>query len=186
MSERGGLRAAPLFITSPAEPLDPELNRRLSSLLLAVLAAALIASGCGGGDSSSNGSSSSSSTPSGTALSKDEFISKADQICAEGDAQIDKGGQAFAGTKGGKVDELVNTVIAPGLRNEIDQLRKLTPPEGDQAAVKDFLDTLERGVDQMEADPTQLAGGAALDTIIKARGLALAYGMSSCARGAKP
>jgi hypothetical protein len=152
------------------------VNRQISIALMLALAAALIAAGCGDGDGST------SSTAAGEPLSKAEFISQADQICAEGDAKIDEGGQAFAGTAGEKVDELVGTVIVPGYRDEIEQLRELTPPEGDEAEVEEFLNTFEQGIDALDQNPEQLAGGAALKTITEARVLAFKYGFKSCAR----
>lgn len=150
------------------------MHRLLLILILAAIAAALLgAAGCGD-DGGSSGS---------EPLNKEELIAAADQICAEGDAEIDAAGQAFAGSTG-EVDELVRTVIAPGLRDQIEQLRELTPPAGDQPAFDEFLNTFEQGVDQLEANPEQLAGGQAVRTILEARRLAREYGMQSCSRGA--
>lgn len=161
------------------------MRRPLTLLLLAPLAAALIASGCGsddGGGSSSDETATTTATQSGEPLTKAEFIASADEICAAGDAKIDAGGQAFAGTSA-KVDELTHTVIVPGLKEEIAQLRALTPPEADQAQIDDFINTFEDGVDQLDEDPSQLAGGDAFKTIIKARQVAGDYGMKACSRG---
>ena len=150
------------------------LPRRLVPLLLAI--GALGIAGCG--DDDSDGSA--ASEP----LSKQEFIAAADEICASGDAEIDEGGQAFAGTEGEQVDELVGTVIVPGYREQIDQLEQLVPPEADQAQIDKFLNTFATGVDQLEENPDQIVGGQAVATIIEARQIARAYGMEACARGA--
>ena len=150
------------------------LLRKLAPIFLAT--AALAVAGCGDDDSDET----SGSEP----LSKQEFIVAADEICASGDAEIDEGGQAFAGTEGEKVDELVGTVIAPGYREQIDQLSELVPPEADQAQIDEFLSTFETGVDQLEENPDQIVGGQAVATILEARQLARAYGMEACARGA--
>jgi hypothetical protein len=150
------------------------MNRLLPILILAAMAVALLgAAGCGD-DGDSSGS---------EPLSKEELIAEADQVCAEGDAEIDAAGQAFAGSTD-RVDELVRTVIAPGLREQIEQLRELTPPAGDQPAFDEFVDTFEQGVDRLEANPEQLARGLAVKTILEARELAREYGMQSCSRGA--
>lgn len=139
-------------------------------LVLALALAAVLLAGCGDGDST------------GEPPSKQEFISKADQICEQGDAEIDAEGQEFAG-RADVVEELTRTVIVPGYRDQLAQLRELTPPEGDEAEIKKFLGTFERGVDQLDASPRQLAGGRAIRTIIDARRLARSYGMGSCSRG---
>ena len=155
------------------------MKRQISTLVLLALAT-LTAVSCGDGDGDGG---TISSAGGGAPLSKQELISQADQICAEGDAKIDAGGQQFAGTTN-KVDQLVNTVIAPGYRDQIEQLRELTPPEDDQAVYDEFLNTLEQGVDQLEANPEELGGGPALGRIIEAREIAADYGMQACARGA--
>ena len=155
------------------------MNRQISILVLLGLAAALIAAGCGNGDDGS-----ASSTDGGESPEKQALIAQADRICAQGDAKIDAGGQKFAGTTGNKVDQLVNMVIAPGYRDQIEQLRELTPPEDDQAFYDEFLNTFEQGVDQLEANPEELGGGPALGRIIEAREIAADYGMQACARGA--
>ena len=156
------------------------MNRQISILVLLALAAALIAAGCGDGDDDGG---SASSTGGGESPEKQALIAQADRICAQGDAKIDAGGQKFAGTTN-KVDQLVNTVIAPGYRDQIEQLRELTPPEDDQAVYDEFLNTFEQGVDQLEANPEELGGGPALGRIIEAREIAADYGMQACARGA--
>jgi hypothetical protein len=156
------------------------MNRKISILVLLALAAALIATGCGNGDGDGD---SASSTGGGESPEKQALIAQADRICAQGDAKIDAGGQKFAGTTN-KVDQLVNTVIAPGYRDQIEQLRELTPPEDDQAEYDEFLSTFEQGVDQLEANPEELGGGPALGRIIEARDIAADFGMQACARGA--
>ena len=121
---------------------------------LALAAVALTATGCGdddGGDETSTGSDQS--------LSKEEFIAQGDQICTEGDAKIDAEGSQpqFAG-RPGQVVQLVRQVIVPGMRAQLQQLRELPPPEGDEAEIQAMLDAFEQGIDELEANPRQLAG----------------------------
>ena len=114
------------------------MTRKLSILaLLFALAVALPVVGCGDDDDGDAGGDGGTTTSAGGGepLSKQEFISQADRICAQGDAEIDRAGQEFAGTSGEEVDELVLTVIAPGYRDQIEQIRELTPPEGDEAEI---------------------------------------------------
>lgn len=168
--------------------MNPQTRRHTRILAaLAAAAAAIALAGCGGDDDSGDGDAGSTDTsaqaPDPASISPEQraFITKADKICSEGDAKIDKGGQAFAGTSN-KVDQLVTTVIVPGTREEIEQLRALEPPAGDSDQVNEFIDTLEEGMDQLEETPSDLAGGPALQTIIDARALAFEYGLVDCAR----
>jgi hypothetical protein len=151
---------------------------RRPSTLLALALTALAIGACGDDDDGD----STEPTSTGAELSKEEFIAQADEICAKGDAAIDKQGAAFAASAGQRNDELVGDVIAPGLREEIEQIRALNPPASDKKEVDAFLDKFEEGVDALEENPDQLAGGPALQTVIEARALAADYGFNACAR----
>jgi len=142
--------------------------------LLATLVLCVFAAACGDdGDTSS-----------GEALSKEEFIAQADEICAAGDAQIDAQGEDFTGrTDPSAREALVTTVIVPGTRDQLEQIRALSPPEGDEDEVNEFLDTLDRGLDELEDDPELLAAEEGPATILDARKLAMEYGFKSCDRG---
>ena len=149
-----------------------------ATLLALALLSGLI-SACGGDDGDDE---STTPTPTGPELTKQQFIAQADEICAKGDAAIDKQGLAFSESGGTDNGELVADAIAPGLRGEIEQIRALTPPASDQEAVDAFLNRLEEGVDALEENPEQLGGGPALQTVIDARVLAADYGFDACAR----
>jgi hypothetical protein len=150
------------------------IPRKLIALLVALAALAAIGlSACGDDSDGDDGS-----------LSKDEFISQADEICATGDAELDEAGQAYAATGGKQTEELITTVIVPGYRDQLEQLNELDPPEEDQAQIQEFLDTFERGVDMLEANPDQVLNGKAFGVVVEAREIAQDYGMQACARGA--
>ena len=137
----------------------------------AVVFAAFAVAGCG--DDSDD-----TDTASGEPLSKEEFIAQADEICESGDAEIEQ--QALQ--LGTEADEntLVTTVIVPGTRDQVEQIRELVPPEADEEAINEFLDTFDRGLDELENDPSTLSKPA---TIIEARQLATDYGFESCNTG---
>jgi len=71
-------------------------------------------------------------------------------------------------------------VIVPGTRDQVEQIRSLVPPEGDEDEINEFLDTFDRGIDELENDPSILAKA---ETIAEARQLATAYGFKSCNSG---
>lgn len=138
---------------------------------LAIAFAAFAAAGCGDdGDDTE--------TSSGEPLSKEEFIAQADEICESGDAEIEQ--QALDLGTDVDADTLVTTVIVPGTRDQVEQIRSLVPPEGDEDVINDFLDTFDRGLDELENDPSILAKA---ETIAEAREIATDYGFKSCNTG---
>lgn len=145
----------------------------ISSLICAGgIAAALTVSACGGGGGDAG-------------TDKDEFIAAADQICAEGDVAIEAKALELASASKGDVNAAAaETVIVPGLRRELQQLRELELPQTGRAQAEEFLDGFERGVDLLAADPEQLTAGPAASAFLKARRQAKQLGMVACARGA--
>ena len=144
--------------------------------VLAVCAAVgLGAAGCGGDDDDSTTESAA------TALSKEDFIAQADQICADGDDAIDEAGQEqFA--SGQPTDEelsqfFVDTVL-PTLSDEVTEIRTLGVPEGDEDEVTAILDSVDQAVEDATADPESLLGNS--DPFGEANELATAYGLEVC------
>ena len=145
-----------------------------TSVCAAAVGLLLLAAGCGGDDEEG----------SDEALSRDELIERADAICASGDEEIRAESGSEPQQDFADVKKIVREIVVPGLRDEIDQLRDLTPPPEDQGAYERFVDTLERGVDRLEARPSEVRFGRAYRTIRDARRQADALGMTSCAVGA--
>jgi hypothetical protein len=138
---------------------------------LAIAIAAFAVAGCGDdGDETE--------TSSAEPLSKEEFIAQADEICESGDAEIEQ--QALDLGTGVDPDTLVTTVIVPRTRDQVEQIRTLVPPEGDEDEINEFLDTFDRGLDELENDPAILTKA---ETIAEARKLASDYGFKSCNTG---
>jgi hypothetical protein len=147
--------------------------------LIAALAAAgaIAAAGCGG-DDDDNGSGLDTSD-----LSKEEWIVQANQICAEGDREAEaKAETFFAGASESKppseeqIAKFTREVAVPGIQAQIDGIRALGAPEGDEDEVEAFLDAGQEGVDAAKEDPAALEGGA-LD---EATTLARQYGLEAC------
>ena len=151
------------------------MRRRAIGALAAGAAIALGAAGCGGSDEEG------SATENAAALSKEDFIAQADQICTDGDASIDAAGQEqFA--SGQPTDEeltqfFVDTVL-PTIGDEIDEIRTLGVPEGDEELVTAVLDSAEQAVADATADPESLTGGS--DPFAESNKLATAYGLEVC------
>lgn len=126
--------------------------------LAGVLAVALILVGCGGGgsDATSGGGDSTAS------LSKAEFIKEADAICSKGGEQAQSEFAAFG--KKNKIpegkepttaqwEEIGTQILVPALRQQVDEIRQLELPAGDEAQIEAFLEGVDGAVEEVEEKP---------------------------------
>jgi hypothetical protein len=165
---------------------------RITTLLALALAAGLIAAGCGDDDDETTTSSTTTTTAGATGatgatgepLSKDEFITQADAICEAGDKKIDAAAQeTFSGGQPSQAEQeqFVTEDVVPNIQEQVDGLRALTPPEGDEDEVSAILDSAQDAIDQIESDPGTLTEGAnGDDPFSEANQLAKEYGLTVC------
>lgn len=131
--------------------------------------------GCGGGDSSS--------TSTAASITKEEFVTQANQICADGNETIDAAvGDAFSGGQPSQeeTEQFVTGSVIPAIQAQVDGLRALGAPEGDEEQVDAILDAADQGIEEAQADPASfIAGGG--DPFVEANQLAADYGLTECA-----
>jgi hypothetical protein len=136
----------------------------------ACLAVAVIAAGCGGDDDSD-------------AISKPEFLAKGNAICKRGNAVEE---QAFAGFKDrptkAQIVEVITGTILPNIQRQIDQLRALGAPAGDDDEVSGMLDDAQRALEQERANPAAAATESAPDPFADVARRLHAYGLTECAQ----
>jgi hypothetical protein len=172
---------------------------RLSLLIVAGTAVTLLGTGCGDDDgeeptvatTTAASEATGATGPTGPAgaepLSSEAWIRGADSICAQGDREIERDAQTSfeAGQLGPAATErFARDVIAPNIQDQLDRLRELTPPEGDEEEVDAIIDAAQTGVREIERDPGLVgegddAGGAFSD----ANRLAEEYGLTECGGG---
>src|SRR4051794_20426556 len=125
------------------------MKRNLLWLLGLTVAAGLIVAGCGGGgdDSTSAGQSDTTASP----ISKEDFIAQADQICADGNKQAQQQLQQQFGNGNVTADQLpaVAKAVSDSIKNQVSQIRALGAPEGDEDTINSFLDSAEKGANEM-------------------------------------
>jgi len=154
------------------------VSTKLVWLLAGALATGLIAAGCGDDDEKQVAA---------AALSKSEFIAQADAICKKGDKEIDQAGrESFAGGAGKPTPEqseaFATDVVLPNIQGQVDGVRALGAPEGDEAEIDAFLNAAQDGIDQSEDDPSVLFGnGEGPSGFLEAERLAGEYGFQVCA-----
>ncbi len=141
-------------------------------LLLAlafVIPASIALSACGGSDDSSD------------APTKAEFITQADAICARGDDRITAKLKQQFGEKSPNKKETITFIsdeVVPNIEQQATELRKLTPPEGDEEEFNALLDSLEGGVAKLKDDPASTLGPDS--PLADANKKAQDYGFTSC------
>ena len=104
-----------------------------------IAVAALVGAGCGGDDETPGG---------GEALTKQEWIAKADAICADAQERIQKLGDP--GTDLSKLAELTGDAKEI-LEAEVAAIRDLNPPPGDEQQIDAMLAQVENGSEALEA-----------------------------------
>lgn len=146
------------------------MNRGLQ--LASGMLATLVVVGCGGGASSETAG----------AITKAEFISQADAICAEtNQAMEDKVQATFGGgSQPGKAEQeaFVTETILPSIEGDLEKVRALPEPAGDEAAIDQFLSDAEKGVAEAKKDPEGFPKSA--PSLQKSSGEAAAYGLKVC------
>jgi hypothetical protein len=147
-------------------------------VLVALLA---LVAGCGDDDSGDG-------TTTTTALTKQEFVREANRICTRTDDKLDRASrQFFADAPSGQeappeeVEQFGEKTVYPTIQDEIDRIRALGAPVGDEDQVEALLDAAQRGLDTLKDHPDQLAKGGAAPAFDEANKLAGYYGLDRCA-----
>ena len=148
-------------------------------LLAALAALAVVAvAGCGG---------SSSSTESTASLSKAEFLKKGNAICKKGNESINSEFEEF--DKENKLsetaeppkeaqEEAVEQVLIPAINRQIEEVKALGTPEGDEGELAELISAEEGVVEEAEENPLLLFESTAKQK--EANKLATDYGLTVC------
>ncbi len=135
----------------------------------ATLVLGLVGAGCG--------SSSKSSTT--AALSKPQFLAQGNAICARGNQSLAAPDKALGNQpSNAQITAFVATAFAPDIQSQIDGLRALGAPSGDQATVSGMIDAAQTDLNKIKGNPALLAGGAGFADFAH---LAHPYGLTACA-----
>jgi hypothetical protein len=126
------------------------MSKKYIALLLTIaFSGAAVFAGCGGDDSSDS-----------DAPTKAEFIAQADEICQTNGDKIDELTAEFDENTGKEeVIAFTKETYIPTLQDEVNQLKELTPPAGEEEAVDSMLTSLENGVNELADDPNIVLAG---------------------------
>jgi hypothetical protein len=134
--------------------------------------------------------------------SKRDYIVKADTVCARQEQLIETEAEVGLGIDANdfrvlpsgeivfkpgrrpspqRIERFGTEVVIPSLREQLADLRALTPPTGDEATVAAIYDAAEQGIEELAADPAQFNDqGAVRRSLTTARQLARRYGFFEC------
>ncbi|HKH64487.1 MAG TPA: hypothetical protein VKA35_03385 [Solirubrobacterales bacterium] len=160
------------------------MNKALTVALVALVALALAVAGCGGGDDSTG----STEVSVNADLTKAQFLQQANAICAKANQELDQEIEEFAKEHnlGGKKEptkevlaEAAEEILLPSATRQVEEIRDLGAPAGEEKAVDKILTAAEKAVEESEEDPAKAAlstGGPFTD----ANKLASDYGLKRC------
>jgi hypothetical protein len=138
-------------------------------LVACLLAAGIAVAGCGGDDDE--------------ALSKSAYIAQGDKICREANqdliAQLREEFPDGAPTSKADQESAVVDVVVPNVEAQVDGLRALAAPEGDEDTVAEIYDSLENGAEKLKDDPS-LVTEQGENPLADAQRLANNYGFEDC------
>lgn len=154
--------------------------RMKATLITLAACAAVTVTACGGDDSSTTAAEGTSTT---AAISKDDFIQQAQAICKAGNKDINAAAKETFGASKDKPtsDELTSfatDALIPSVQSQIDQIRALGIPEGDETVVNQGLDDAQAGVDALSDDP--LSVGSGTPVLDKGAKELSDYGVTAC------
>jgi hypothetical protein len=146
-------------------------------LLLAISATAVLVAGVVAGCGSSGNSTSTA------ALSKTAYLAKANAICKAGNAK-QRADQMALGKhpSQAQITTYITGTQIPDIQSQIDQVKALGAPSGDEVVVNKYLATAQADLDKIKSDPS-LAYNAKSDPFADFAAIAHPYGLTSCAAG---
>jgi hypothetical protein len=150
------------------------MKRNALWLLVGILACGLIAAGCGDDDDDDGGDS--------EAISKEEFLAEGNALCAEGDAALEAAAEetfAQGAPTPQEQEAFVTDSVVPEIQSQIDAIRDLGAPEGDEDEINGILEDAEAALSDVEADPALVTGET--DPFADVNQRLADYGLTECA-----
>jgi hypothetical protein len=159
-----------------ATKLTPRPYPRRAMAFAGMLIVGLGAAGCGGSTSGTTGST--KATPASAAISKAEFVAKANAICGTADPVLSAADAQLASRPtGSQVETIVRGTYVPSIEAQISGIRALGTPSGDQAAVAAMLKLVQTDLSKLKSNPMLVT----TDVFGDFARVAHPYGLTACA-----
>jgi hypothetical protein len=161
------------------------MQKAMLVLIVGVLAGGLAAAGCGGDDNDTTSAAAgtggtTTSTTSGPPLSKADYVGQANAICQQGNEDIAQQAKEQFGDSapsGSDAENFIADVVVPNFEGQLEDLRALSPPKGDEETVAKVYDELESAIEKVRDDPSLAVSS---DPFTEATRLAHDYGLTGC------
>lgn len=140
--------------------------------LTVALTALLVFAGCGGDDETSS-------------LTKAEFTKQANAGCKEHDQERNELFKEVTNeldpSEVTRADQemLITDVLLPPYEKDIENLKSLSAPAGDEQRVEELIEAMEKAVEKVEAKPLVALRNS--NQFAEANALAVKYGLDDCA-----
>ena len=149
----------------------PGRRRGMVSATVLTVVLLLGAAGCGGSNRSST-----STSP--AAITKAEFVAKANAICGNGDPALLAAGVTLAShSSQAQAAALVRGTYVPTIEAQIDGVRALGTPSGEEAAVTSMLNLAQADLNRLKSKPALVR----TDVFADFARVAHPYGLTACA-----
>ena len=115
------------------------------------------------------------------ALSKSEFVSQANAICREGNRETDAAFENFDNeTSDAEAETVIEDTFVPSVQRQIDEIRDLGAPEGDEAKVDHMLDLAQADLDRIAEEPGIVLNSEDVDQFADFAKIGHPYGLTEC------
>ncbi len=158
------------------------MSRGPLAISICVLALAAGIAGCGGDDDPTTADSGVTGFTGEAPTDAISYHLAADKYCRQAEGELDEAASEQFGDQQPSAEELeafVNDFYLPIMRRQMEQIRTIPIPAGEEEAVNEIYDAFDEGLAQAEADPAALADGPP-PGIVDASRLAVDYGFDDC------
>jgi hypothetical protein len=100
----------------------------------------------------------------GGSISREDFIEQANEICRQGSADMEASAEDYdidddTEMSDESVERWITEALLPAMRQQIEDIRALGFPEGDEDELNSIFEDAEDAIDEIEDDPTAAIEG---------------------------
>jgi hypothetical protein len=172
------------------------VSRGVGAAVICAMVAGLFAAGCGGSGAAAGSSAKTASSDPGNSgteaktatvsLTKEKYIRQSEAICEKADEKQNSELKAYLkknpksqSSKAGQEKTIV-TIGLPPIEAEVEELKELGPPHGEEAQIGEIIEGIEAAVKKAEEEPGRLLTSSG-DPFKQVGELASKYGFKACA-----